>query len=93
MVVETIKMSSKGQVVIPRGIREEINASEGTLFAVMNGKDSVILKKIGTPSKDELIRDIEKIAKEGRKRAEKLGIRERDVSNIVHRFRKSKNNR
>ena len=26
MAVETIKMSSKGQIVIPRGIREDIDA-------------------------------------------------------------------
>lgn len=90
MVVEIIKMSSKGQIVIPRNVREEINASEGTIFAVVNGKDSVILKKVATPSKDELIKDLEDIAKEGRKRAERLGIKESDVPDIVHRFRKSK---
>lgn len=90
MVVETIKMSSKGQIVIPRNVREEINASEGTIFAVVNGKDSVILKKVATPSKDELIKDLENIAKEGRKRADRLGIKESDVPDMVHRFRKSK---
>jgi len=43
MVLETIKMSSKGQIVIPQDIREEINAGEGTLFVVIGNKDTVIL--------------------------------------------------
>ncbi len=90
MVVETIKMSSKGQIVIPREIREEMHAEEGTIFAVIGGKDSVILKKVITPSKQELIRDLEKIAIEGRKRAEKLGIKESDVPKMIHKLRKSK---
>ena len=90
MVVETIKMSSKGQVVIPQGIREEIEADEGTVFAVVGSKDTIVLKKIQTPSKEELIKDLEGIAKEGRRRAEKIGIKERDIPDLVHKLRKSK---
>lgn len=90
MVIETIKMSSKGQVVIPQGIREEIEADEGTVFAVVGSRDTIVLKKIQTPSKEELIEELKKIAVEGRKRAEKLGIKESDVSNIIHRHRKAK---
>ncbi len=90
MIVETIKMSSKGQIVIPADIREEIHAKEGTIFAVVSSKDSVVLKKIATPSKEELIKDLGKIAKEGAKRAEKLGIKEKDVPEMIHRLRKSK---
>ena len=32
MPAETIKMSSRGQIVIPQDIREELKASEGTIF-------------------------------------------------------------
>jgi AbrB family looped-hinge helix DNA binding protein len=90
MVVEMIKMSSKGQIVIPQDIRAEIHASEGTIFAVVSGRDSVILKKIATPSKEDLIKDLKEIAKEGAKRAEKLGIKEKDVSDLIHKARKNK---
>ena len=90
MAVETVKMSSKGQIVIPRDIRAEICASEGTIFAVVSGKDSIVLKKIATPSKEELICELKEIAKEGRKRADKLGIKERDVPDLVHKLRASK---
>ncbi len=90
MVVETIKMSSKGQVVIPQDIREEIEADEGTVFAVIGSKDTIVLKKIQTPSKETLIKELRKIAEEGAKRAEKLGIKESDVPDMVHRIRKNK---
>ena len=87
---ETIKMSSRGQIVIPQDIREEIKASEGTIFSVVSSKDAIILKKISVPSKEDLIKELGVIALEGRKRAEKLGIKESDVPELVQRFRKSK---
>ena len=87
---ETIKMSSRGQIVIPQDIREELKASEGTIFSVVSSKDAIILKKISVPSKEDLIKELGVIALEGRKRAEKLGIKESDVPELVQRFRKSK---
>ena len=90
MEMQTTKMSSKGQVVIPRRIREDIKASEGSLFTVISSKDSIILKKIKTPSKESLIKDLERIAREGRKRADKLGIKETDVPKLIQRTRKKK---
>ena len=90
MAVEMVKMSSKGQIVIPQGIRAEICASEGTVFAVVSGRDSIVLKKVAMPSKDELICELKEIAKEGAKRAEKLGIKEKDVPDLVHKARNDK---
>lgn len=88
MAVETIKMSSKGQIVIPRDIREDIHAVEGTIFAVVSERDSIVLKKLATPSKEELIKDLKEIAKEGKKRLSSKGIKEEDISNIVHKSRR-----
>ena len=90
MPAETIKMSSRGQIVIPQDIREELKASEGTIFSVVSAKDTIILKKVDTPSKEDLIKEIEAIALEGRKRAEKLSIKESDVPDLIQRARKSK---
>lgn len=42
--VETIKMSLKGQIVVPQHIRDEINAEERSIFAVVNSEDSIIFK-------------------------------------------------
>ena len=88
MVVEMIKMSSKGQIVIPRDIRTEICASEGTMFAVVSGRDSIVLKKVAIPSKEELICELKEIAKEGKKRLEARSIKEADIQSIVEKARK-----
>jgi AbrB family looped-hinge helix DNA binding protein len=88
MEVETVKMSSRGQVVIPLDIREGLHAREGTVFAVMGSKDTVILKKIEKPSKEALIRELTVIAKEGRRRLEKKGIKESDIPEIVKRSKR-----
>ena len=90
MEVETTKMSSKGQIVIPQDIREEINADEGTIFAVIGSGDTIILKKLETPSKEDLIENLGKIAKEGKKRTKKLGIKESDVPDMINKIRKEK---
>ena len=85
--IETIKMSSKGQVVIPQNIRNFMHALEGTMFAVVASDDTIILKKIQTPSKEELLKKLKVMAKEGRKRAEKLGIKEKDIPDLIHKAR------
>ena len=91
MNVETIRMSSKGQIEIPLGVREQVCASEGSVFAVVSGgKDSIILKKINMPSKEEMLYELKELAKEGSKRAEKLGIKESDVPSLVHKARENK---
>ena len=90
MTVDIVTMSSKGQIVIPQDVREELQAHTGTIFAVIGSKDTIVLKKITTPNREELIKDLGNIAKEGRKRAEKLGIKETDVPELVNKIRKRK---
>lgn len=89
MSIETTRMSSKGQVVIPFDIREEMNANEGTVFAVVGNRDTVVLKKIATPSREDLIKDLEKIAREGKKRLQKKGIKGSDIPKIVEKSRRT----
>jgi AbrB family looped-hinge helix DNA binding protein len=81
MSIDTIKMSSKGQVVIPSGIRQELDAGEGTLFAVIGTKDAIILKKISTPSKEQLMNDLKDIAIEGKRKLAAKGISEEQLKN------------
>lgn len=79
MNVETIRMSSKGQVVIPQDIREELQVDEGTVFAVVGSRDTIILKKITTPSKEELIKDLGLFAKKAKIKLQSRGITENDL--------------
>ena len=79
MTVETIKMSSKGQIVIPQDVREELHAHAGTVFAVVGTKDTIVLKKIATPSKEDLIKDLGLFAKKAKKKLQSKGFTEKDL--------------
>ena len=46
MEIEISKITSKGQVVIPQEIREELSLKEGMPFAVTAQGDSILLKRI-----------------------------------------------
>ncbi len=89
MEIETVRMSSKGQVVIPHEIRDRLEAKEGTVFAVIGSRDAIVLKKVGTPSKADLLRALDRIATEGKKRLQNLGVKESDIPKIVRKRRKS----
>lgn len=89
MELETVRMSSKGQIVIPQDMREELRADEGTLFMAMRNGDTIILKKIETPSKEELIKRLHETAKFGRAKLEAKGIKEEDIPAIVEKSRRS----
>lgn len=90
MSIETTKMSSRGQIVVPQEVREEVKAEEGTMFAIFGKGDTIILKKIEIPTKEQLINEFKNIAKEGKERAKKLGIKEKDIPNLVHKERLAK---
>jgi len=79
MSVETIRMSSKGQIVIPQNVREELQVDEGTVFAVVGSGDTIILKKIVTPSKEELIKNLGIFAKKAKLKLQSKGISEKDL--------------
>ena len=79
MTVDTVRMSSKGQIVIPRDVREELQLDQGAVFAVVGSKDTIVLKKIATPSKEELIKNLATLAKKAKKKLQNKGFIERDL--------------
>ena len=70
----TTRMSSKGQVVIPEGIRKRLGLQSGAQFVVVGDRDVVILKAITAPSMkmfDDLIAQVRRqVRKSGLKRSE-----------------------
>lgn len=54
--MKVTKISSKGQVVLPRETREVLKLKEGTILAVIRKDDIIALKKIENPL---LAQDIE----------------------------------
>lgn len=66
MTIETAKMSERGQIIIPKEIREEINAPTNTIFAVSTiDKNTIVMKKLDT---DALVNNFRRL----RARATKL---------------------
>jgi len=46
--MEITKISSKGQIVIPLKIRNELGINEGSTVAIEKMKDLIVIKKIDT---------------------------------------------
>jgi len=82
-VIDTTKMSTRGQVIIPKSIRDYIGAQESTIFTVFSiDTDTIVLKKI---DKIGIIRDFNNL----RKRTKKLNSAE--IINEIREHRKNKN--
>jgi AbrB family looped-hinge helix DNA binding protein len=81
--VETTKMSSKGQIVIPEEIRKRLGLKAGDKFLVMGDKDVVILKSISAPPLGEF----DDLIAQARKQAERVGMKRSDVTKAVAKSR------
>ena len=81
--LEVTKLSSKGQVVLPQGIREKLHLEEGAKFVVIGEGDVVILKKLEVPAREEL----KTLLRESRAYARKAGLRKSDIPKAIKRIR------
>ena len=64
MNVELTVVSSRGQVVIPKNIRERMGLKEGMPLAVTENQNIIMLQKMEFPSFDRMISESRKFAKE-----------------------------
>jgi AbrB family looped-hinge helix DNA binding protein len=72
-------MSTKGQVVIPEDIRNSLGLSAGTQFVVIAHGDTVLLKKIGRPT-DE---DIRRLFAESHRHAKEMGFTKAGLARAI----------
>lgn len=77
--IETTKMSSRGQIVIPEEIRGRLGLKTGDRFLVMGDKDVVILKTLSNPSINEFNNLIKKV----RKQAKAIGLKRSDIGDAI----------
>ena len=82
----TTKMSSKGQVVIPEDIRNQLGLKAGCRFIVLGDKDVVILKTISPPSMEEF----DELIAEARKQGKRAGIKKSDIAAAIAKVRDKK---
>jgi|SaaInlStandDraft_2_1057019.scaffolds.fasta_scaffold219825_2 AbrB family looped-hinge helix DNA binding protein len=87
MNLSTTKMSSKGQIVIPEMIRDELGLGVGTQFVIVAGsEDTIILKTIQPPSSKE----IKSLLAISRKAASSAGAKKSDIKNAIKKGRSGK---
>lgn len=84
-----VQVDQRGQIVIPKDIRSELNIDEGSGFYMFSISDEgILLKKI--PDKelegDEIVKKIEE-------KAEKIGIKKQNIKKSVQRYKKTKKGR
>ncbi len=82
----TTKMSSKGQVVIPEEIREQLGLTPGTQFVVVGDRDVVILKTLSAPSLSEF----DGLIGEARRQAKMAKMKRSDIKKAVQAEKKKK---
>jgi len=73
------KVSSRGQVAIPSGIREKMQLKEGEKILFFLEDDALLIKKVENLSWGEITKPL---------RNAKKKIQESDVSDLVHKLRK-----
>lgn len=81
--LETTKMSSRGQVVIPEEIRKKLGLRSGTRFLVVGDKDVVVLKTIAAPRMDQF----DDLVRNARRQARKAGVKRPDIARAVAKSR------
>lgn len=83
--VEITKASSRGQIVLPKNIRDQIGIKSGDYFAVYSDGDTIFIKKIEMVKLRALF---EATSKEIRKHAKKKGITRKMIAEAIADVRK-----
>lgn len=81
---DIITMSSKGQIVVPKGLRERLRIDSGSNFAIFGNEDTIVLKKIEIPSAKEVFQNLNRW---GTKLAKEKGWKEEDLMKKIHKGR------
>lgn len=82
----TTKMSSKGQIVIPEAIRDNLKLEAGAEFIIISQDENLILKKINLPPRDEL----RKMLDRANAKAVAAGMTENDIVDAISQYRAEK---
>ena len=85
--VEVVLVDKRGQMVVPLKLRRELGIECGGTVAMEVNAGMALMKKIKTPSKDELLMKWNELTKEGNRKVSSLGIKETDVEGIIHKRR------
>lgn len=82
-----VKVSSRGQIVIPKDIMRELSVREGDKLLVISKNKNLLLKKI---EMDVFEKSLESVLEPMWRKAERKKLTERDVEEAIRRVRKRK---
>ena len=80
------RVTSKGQITIPKNIRDKINAHEGDYMLFQLRGKKIEMKKASISSAEEF----EKLTQKAQERFESIGIAKQDIEKAIKWARKQK---
>jgi len=86
--IEITSVSSRGQIVIPQGLRNKMNIHTGEKFVVIGEENTIVLKKLEVPS----FSGIDKLLRKTRDFSKKKRINEEDIESAIKHTRKNESN-
>ena len=81
--VELGTISSRGQICIPSPMRDKLGFKDGTRVVFVRVNDSLMLKRVNTQTFEEITKPLVEEAK-------RVGLKQSEVVDIVHRFREGR---
>lgn len=82
MVEAVVKVTSKGQLTLPAGIRDDLNIIEGDYLYVTEAGGLILMKRIGVDPK-EILNVFQRAAKE-------IGLTRRELNRAIQEIRRTK---
>ena len=77
--IDYTKLSSKGQIVVPKGIRDYLKLKNGEIFMIFADKDTLILKRVKKPTEA----DLKKMFMKSQRLAKQKRLKKKDVDNTI----------
>ena len=84
VITEVTSVSSKGQVVLPKTVRDALSLDIGSKLVVLTDGENILLKPIIAPSMDEF----ESLMQESQKWAKEVGMTKEDIDDAISAVRK-----
>lgn len=82
-----VQCDNRGQIVIPKDVRRDLNIEEGTGFFMYTiTKEGILLKKIETKQLD----DHKEIIEEVKEKSDKIKLSKKNLEHSVQNYRKTK---
>ncbi|MDG7020243.1 MAG: AbrB/MazE/SpoVT family DNA-binding domain-containing protein [Nitrososphaerota archaeon] len=85
MTLELTRLSERGQIVIPTGLRKSMKLKEGERFIVTGLGDTIILRKLELSQ--ERLR-LKRLIRESSEKARRSGFTEKEVEKLIEKARK-----